>query len=158
MKWQAGKKEFIELTEDNVIINTVPINMSGGAVSMMFSAMTSSMKTVTIPYDQISSVSITAGGWTSSPFIQILSGGERAITSDTEAQNNPSCVVFSKKDMKDASELKEEIERRVSASKSKNRGGPSSDADELMKFAELLKSGLISQEEFDAKKRKILGS
>ena len=35
---------------------------------------------------------------------------------------------------------------------------PASVADELLKFSELLEKGVISQEEFDAQKAKLLGS
>ena len=34
---------------------------------------------------------------------------------------------------------------------------PSSDADELMKYAQLKEQGIITQEEFDSKKKQILG-
>jgi hypothetical protein len=156
MKWQVGKKQFIELTENDVVLNTIPMNMSGGNMSNLLSAMTATMKTLTIPYDQISSVAITEGGWLSSPFIQILSGGERVINDSNVAMNSPNCVVFTKHEMEGAVKLKAEIERRVLESKVKHKAAPISGADELMKFAELLKSGVISQEEFETKKKKIL--
>ena len=38
-----------------------------------------------------------------------------------------------------------------------DNGSPISDADELKKFKELLDMGIISQEEFDAKKKQLLG-
>ena len=37
------------------------------------------------------------------------------------------------------------------------QGIPQSNADELKKFKELLDSGVITQEEFDAKKKQLLG-
>lgn len=49
---------------------------------------------------------------------------------------------------------RQETEREVNASKQEAR---SSNADELKKFKELLDSGIISQEEFDAKKKQLLG-
>ena len=72
--------------------------------------------------------------------------------------------VFNKKSKEDAQKAKQYIEKRI-AEISKQAKAPSvtnvinqsSQADELIKFKQLLDSGVINQAEFDAKKKEILG-
>ena len=52
---------------------------------------------------------------------------------------------------------KEESVVRIEASKQSNAKASPSSADELKKYKELLDSGIITQEEFDAKKKQLLG-
>lgn len=53
---------------------------------------------------------------------------------------------------------KEEFQQEIQAAKAQQApAAPVSAADELKKFKELLDSGVITQEEFDAKKKQLLG-
>ena len=52
---------------------------------------------------------------------------------------------------------KEESVVQIESSKNVNKTAAISSADELKKFKELLDCGIISQEEFDAKKKQLLG-
>lgn len=55
--------------------------------------------------------------------------------------------------------IKEKIDNRKNSleSETNNTENSSSDADELMKYAELYEKGLLSEEEFNAKKKELLG-
>ena len=55
------------------------------------------------------------------------------------------------------STISELILKRQEETKTETVRVPESDSDELKKYKELLDSGIITQEEFDAKKRQILG-
>ncbi len=52
---------------------------------------------------------------------------------------------------------KEEFQKAVTSNNTNNTNQATSSADELKKFKELLDSGIITQEEFDAKKKQLLG-
>ena len=54
-------------------------------------------------------------------------------------------------------EIEKREQRDSAPSQVINQVAASSDADELRKFKALLDDGIITQEEFDAKKRQILG-
>lgn len=49
------------------------------------------------------------------------------------------------------------IERQADPAATGGQAASQSSADELKKFKDLLDSGVISQEEFDAKKKQLLG-
>ncbi|WP_218976437.1 SHOCT domain-containing protein [Bacillus cereus] len=66
-------------------------------------------------------------------------------------------VMFTKKEEKMAVEIKEYIES-ILANKSKPQVSASvSGADEILKYKELLDQGVITEEEFQAKKKQLLG-
>lgn len=150
----------IELTEHGVVIakKSADFSNAGSVVGMALSAASASSTGHTIPYEAISSVNLSEGGWTSKPFIQIVSTGERVVADDAAAMASPSCFVFKKDLLPDFRAMKAEIERRAAAAKSAHRsGGAVSAADEIQKLSALVQSGLITQAEFEAKKRQLLG-
>lgn len=53
--------------------------------------------------------------------------------------------------------LKEKTEEQPKGESTEKKQSSFSEADEILKFKELLDDGIITQEEFDAKKKKILG-
>ena len=55
------------------------------------------------------------------------------------------------------SDLLIERQTKPTAATAIKQEAPKSDADELKKYKELLDSGIITQEEFDAKKKQLLG-
>ena len=57
----------------------------------------------------------------------------------------------------DIVEISEEEYKAFQASNERENNKAASSADELMKFKELLDSGVITQEEFDVKKKQLLG-
>lgn len=56
-----------------------------------------------------------------------------------------------------AKEVVQYLEERRSSLRTINQVQPISSADEIAKFKKLLADGVISQEEFDAKKKQLLG-
>jgi len=152
----------VELTDDSVILMKKNTAISGGGlIGLGIDLATSSKGAHSIPYEQIVSVHISMGGIMSKPFIQILTAGEKSIGDAQEAASSPNCLSFSKSAASDFEQLRGEIESRSRASKKQtqtvqpsNGGGV---ADELGKLAGLLNAGLLSQEEFDAQKTKLLG-
>jgi hypothetical protein len=110
-----------------------------------------------MPYHSITSVHLSEGGnWTSRAFIQIIGAGDVTMTDGEVATAHPSCLAFKGEFLSNIKKLKTEIEKRIQASRQPSSGGPSI-ADEIKKFAELLAAGLLTQTEFDEKKKQLLG-
>ena len=80
------------------------------------------------------------------------------MLSGLSSEPNPNRVIFNKKQNDSFVELKQKIEEIMDQMDS-NQGttvqAPSA-ADEIQKFSTLLKDGLITQDEFDEKKKKLL--
>ena len=70
---------------------------------------------------------------------------------------NPYKIFFSAKKREQPKLIQDEIYKRIEESKNQNNKGSSSQADELKKFADLKEQGIITEEEFNAKKKQILG-
>jgi tetratricopeptide (TPR) repeat protein len=66
-----------------------------------------------------------------------------------------SCVVFNREQQPDFERIKAEIEKRIQAKSVPS--APSSDADEIAKLADLRDKGILTEEEFQQKKKQILG-
>jgi Short C-terminal domain len=72
-----------------------------------------------------------------------------------DAVKDENTILFSKKELKQAKELKQLIEQLQSEMNISNES-KLSEADELKKFKELLDEGIITEEEFQTKKKQIL--
>lgn len=102
-------------------------------------------KRVDLPLDSVSAVATTS-----------------AFTQGVSVSTSSGRITFlylSKKE-EIASKIRELLvdrQNKVTASTTINQEIPQSNADELKKYKELLDSGVISQEEFDAKKKQLLG-
>lgn len=150
----------IELLEDAVVIQKKNTDMSGtGFLDMAINLATSTKGGYTAAYESIHSVNISEGGFMSPPFIQILTAGEKSISSSEDAAKTPSCLLFKKAVLGQFRALKAEIEGRMADAKRKPAppaAPPSSLADELTKLAALLTAGHLTQAEFDQQKAQIL--
>lgn len=150
----------IELTRDGVIINKKNTNMAGagGLLDVAIGLATSTMGDLLMPYAAIHSVNISQGGFMTPPFIQVLMTGEAPVSDAELAMKTPSCLLFKKSMLPEFQSIKKEIEKRVANAKATDsRGGAVSVADEIRKLGQLLNSGLLTKEEFDAKKKTLLG-
>ncbi len=113
----------------------------------------------TIPLKNITSVQIKKPGLTNG-YIQfgILGGIENkaGILSATQDENT---IMFTKANYNDMLELKEYIDSYEDDSKAKGNNVPieRSPAEKVKELKELLDMEIITQEEFDAKKRELLG-
>ena len=81
------------------------------------------------------------------------------LLSAFETADDPNTVHFPKKENEAFMALKEKVEElmdQLDMGQNVGSSAPSA-ADELKKYADLLKDGLINQEEFDNKKKELLG-
>lgn len=116
--------------------------------------------TKTIPISAIKTIQVKKTGLTQG-YIQFgVLGGVENRGGLQAANYDENTVTFGNaNDNKTATQIKEYIESLI-YNNSNSRGNvvqATSDADELLKFKKLLDDGVITQEEFDAKKKQLLG-
>jgi hypothetical protein len=108
----------------------------------------------TIPYSSIVAVQLKKAGFVAGYLQLTLTGGSESKAGLFQSTTDENSVNFSKGKNEIFAEAKELIEKRIFQAK----GGPvKSDADDLEKFAQLRDKGIISGEEFNAKKKQLLG-
>ena len=112
---------------------------------------------VTIPMDSIVQVLVNDNGFQKLLTFQTAGNNDnRGIWAGRNSQG------FGRSQYKDAEKIKEYVEKAIASRASSNQGQTiinqaTSSADELKKFKELLDMGIITQEEFDTKKKQLLG-
>lgn len=92
----------------------------------------------------------------------LLYGGENRKSVGDAAQDPNSVAIGLVERNSQAAEIKKYLDKMLANSRNKNNTSStviqsSSSADELKKYKDLLDSGVITQEEFDAKKKVFLG-
>lgn len=108
----------------------------------------------------ITGVQVKKAGYVVLGYIQFsMQGGNEGRGGLTEATQDENTVTFDNSQNKVAEEVKNKIFelQQQSESKSVNQVISLSGADEILKYKQLLDIGIITQEEFDAKKKQILG-
>ncbi len=121
----------------------------------------------TIFYKDLSSIEYKKPGWTNGYIQFIFPGTENTsarvgiLGSSSESAKDQNTVIlraFNKKIPIESEELYKLLLRKIEEYKSVSGQGVAlvSNADELKKYAELKEKGIITQEEFDAKKRHLL--
>jgi len=114
-----------------------------------------------IPYESITSVQVKQGTNITNGYIQFgVVGGNESRQGLFAATKDENTVMFYKQDNDLAAEIQRFVERKKAALRSPAPAAPqpaASGADEILKYKQLLDAGIITQEEFDAKKRQILG-
>jgi len=108
----------------------------------------------TIPYSSIVAVQMKKAGMTAGDLQLTLRGGSEAKSGLFQSTKDENTVNFHSGKNKIFEEAKQLIEERINAGSQSNK---SSNLDELEKLAELKEKGIISEEEFNAKKKSILG-
>ena len=112
---------------------------------------------VTIPMDSIVQVLVNENGFQKLLTFQTAGNNDsRGIWAGRNSQG------FGRSQFKDAEKIKEYVEKQIASRSNSNQGQTiinqaASAADEIKKFKELLDLGVITQEEFDAKKKQLLG-
>lgn len=146
-----GYKGTLKVYDDRV-----EINKSG---SGFFRTATSKM----LPIANITSVSVTPSTVWARGYIEFTVPGGKDSKNIEQAMNNENAVLLKAVNQNDvAMKIKAYIEELI-LNRANNVGGATviqqaaSPAEELKKFKELLDAGIITQEEFDAKKKQILG-
>ncbi len=146
-----GVNGQLTIYEDRVIIER------GGALGFLTQGLAGAK---TIPMDSIMSVQFKEGNMWTNGFIQFgIMGGKEARGGVFNATQDENTVMIKAATNNDARAIKDYIEGII-LNRSKNKGvvvQQASPAEELKKFKELLDMGVISQAEFDAKKKQILG-
>lgn len=90
-------------------------------------------------------------------YIQFTIPGGKERKGVHKAVEDENAVLFSKKELHMANEIKQIVENYIS-NKNNNKIPPSdSAADEIRKLADLRDSGILTDEEFDKKKKQLLG-
>ena len=146
MEFKAVLNRSIVLSEDKVSINC----------KGMLDKLTS-MPSVEFTYEQIKSIEIfdsKTGMFTlTAPSILFKVDGQEFKGKDWQ---NP-YKVGNDEGRKQPKIIKDEIYKRIEEKKNQDNKGSISQADELKKFADLKEQGIITEEEFNAKKKQILG-
>ncbi len=109
----------------------------------------------TIPFKNISAVQLKKPGM-SNGYIQFtLLGGNESRGGILAATKDENTVMFTKKYWNEMENLKKYIEKQQSILDNNSKETQISSADEIKKYKELLDEGIINQEEFDFKKKRI---
>ena len=117
----------------------------------------------TLPMANIMSVSVTPSTIWARGFIEFTVPGGKDSSTIEQAMRNENALPLNASGQNDlAMEIKSYVEEQIMKNAS-NKGGTTivqqanSPAEELKKMKELLDMGIINQEEFDAKKKQLLG-
>ena len=108
-----------------------------------------------IPIKSVTAVQIKPPRLTAGYIQFAYSGASESKGGLLDTAKDENTITFSnKKELKQAKELKALIE---SLQHKEHPASPSSDADEILKYKQLMDDGILTQEEFDEKKKQILG-
>lgn len=113
----------------------------------------------TIPMSSIKSVQLKeAGAWAGFIEIGVLGGNERNGGLSYAAYNE-NTITIQKQHNETAKQIKDYIENIIIQREqiTNNNSATVSSAEEIKKYKELFDDGIITQEEFDAKKKQLLG-
>ncbi len=110
----------------------------------------------TIYLNQISGIQIKPGTSLTNGYIQFtLPGGRESKKGLSEATQDENTILFTKKNNDIVSSIKDYIEEMLSK-RSQPQVAPLSVADEIKKIKQLLDDGILSEEEFQTQKQKLL--
>lgn len=144
-----GYKGIIRVYDDKVEIEKSGFFMNNTAKSLAMA--------------NIVSVSIKPSGW-GRGYIEFTTPGSRDSRNTEEALKNENALCFKNGSQDaEAQKIKSFVEEKILELSQNKSGGTTiiqqsaSAAEELKKFKELLDMGIITQEEFDAKKKQLLG-
>ncbi len=150
VKILKGTNGQLEVYSDKVIIKRK------GLVSKLCHGLFKGDKTIYI--HQITGIQVKPGGLLVSGYIQFtVPGGIESKKGLSDATQDENTVMFTNDKNKLVNEIKEYIEKAIANKFQSNNNSSVSPADELKKFKQLLDEKVISQEEFDKKKKELLG-
>ena len=146
-----GMKGELKVYEDRVEINKKGQGFITGNTSK------------TLPMAHIMSVSVTPSTFWARGFIEFtVPGGKDSKNIEEALRNENALPLLAAGQNEEAMEIKAYVEEQILKC-ANNKGGTTivqqatSPAEELKKMKELLDMGIITQEEFDAKKKQLLG-
>ena len=108
--------------------------------------------------NQITGIQVKPGTLWTNGYIQItVPGGIESKKGLLDATLDENTVAFTSKDNELVNQIKSKIEELMSQQRMGHIINQSSPADEIRKYKELLDDGVITQEEFEQKKKQLLG-
>ncbi len=109
-------------------------------------------------YSDLTSVQFREPGRITDGYMEFEYPGSRS-GNNSGAYSSENAISFIKKDLDKMKEIYNYVDGKIREYKNKGNGTVQqlSSADELKKFKELLDAGIITQAEFDAKKKELLG-
>jgi len=145
-----GVNGQLELYEDRIIIRRK------GFLSKMTQGFFKGEKTIYI--NQITAIQVRPGTLLTNGYIQItVPGGLESKKGLFDAVEDENTVMFVKKDNELVYQIKAKIEELMSRQHTGYTTNQISSADEIRKYRELLDEGIITKEEFEQKKKQLLG-
>ena len=110
-----------------------------------------------IPIERVISIQFKSAGMING-YIQFATGAGEASGGIFDATKDENTIMFDYRSQKQMEVLKGEVEKAMRSLQNRTSNQGISTADELKKFMELYKEGIISEEEFAQQKRKLLGN
>jgi hypothetical protein len=153
IEFDGGAKDILLVFDDRIVIQ------HKGFANMLAMGVKGDK---TIYYSDITSVQFSKPRWITSNigYIQFsLPGGREGSGGILEALGDENSITVSnnKEIIAKAEETVELINDKIRKVKTRGNSAPLSTADELKKFKELLDNEVITKEEFEAKKKELLG-
>ena len=112
----------------------------------------------TIYYSDLTAVQFKKAGWTAGHIQFSLLGGRESVGGVFAASSDENTITINSKDNEIAEKMVTYIQEKIKEARSpKVVSTATSAADEIMKLKNLLEMGIITQEEFDSKKKQLLG-
>lgn len=112
----------------------------------------------TVYYSDLTAVEFKKAGWTAGRIQFSLLGGRESTGGLFAATSDENTITISAKENEKAEEIVEYIQKRIKeARQPKNTTSSLSVADEIIKLNDLVNMGIITKEEFDVKKKELLG-
>ncbi|MFD0825809.1 DUF4429 domain-containing protein [Neobacillus sp. M.A.Huq-85] len=108
---------------------------------------------------QISSIQFKNAGTFTNGYIQFaFSGGKETKGGLVDATQDENTVMFNKKQAGDFEKFKVAVEEKIDLLSQPIQQAPQTDiADQIKKLADLMAIGILTEEEFNAKKKQLLG-
>lgn len=139
----SGGTSSLELYEDYLVIKPSNIHKLNG-------------QTQTIPLDSVVTISIVKP-FLRVPYLQAITPNLQQTRNDNMKGAAANVVLIQPGNMKRAKKIRDYITNYKSKRSTSQDSSLSGSIDDLKKLSELKDSGVITQEEFDAKKKQILG-
>ncbi|WP_052429583.1 SHOCT domain-containing protein [Paenibacillus borealis] len=140
----SGGTSSLELYEDYLVIKPSNVQKLGG-------------QTQTIPLDSVVTISIVKP-FLKVPYLQVITPGLQTSKKDNLKGASANVVLIQPGKMKTAEKIREYIASYKSGRSNRQAPpAPAGSIDDLRQLAELRDSGIITTEEFEAKKKQILG-
>lgn len=111
----------------------------------------------TFIFNKLSGVEFKKASMVMNGYIQFSGSGLKQSSGTLNAASNENTVMFSRSANDKFKEISDFINAQLSKPQQNTVVQQSSDADELLKFKNLMDNGIISAEEFEAKKKQLLG-